>query len=405
MVRRTIIGLGVVLGAALTACGGSGTSTAVISATPSVGLWDQARTVVISNLTSRELVTVTARSQRPDGLWTASATFRADTRGFVDIADEAPIAGSYQGISPMGLLWSEHLSAGGTAPLNGITATTLTVSADKHLLASTRLLQLLSGPGVRERSERVATRGFFGQYFTTTVDRTRRPAVILWGGSEGGLGTTAHEAALLASHEIPALAIAYFDEPGLPCRMQDIPLEYFVRAIRWLRSQPQVDPDRVWILSGSRGTEAELLVAAHWPTLVHGVVAESPSLFVNGAYSGDCPATGASGLKPAWTLNGGPLANSSPIPVQRISGQVLLVTGGNDLVWPSGIYAGRIMSSLPHDRAAHVRLNYPTAGHLVLAIPYAPIARGELADGGTVAGDSAAYISDWPATLSFITSH
>lgn len=397
--------LGAVVSAALAGCGASRPSTAVINATPSVGLWDQARTVTISDLDAKELVTVTASSERPDGVWTASATFRADRSGDVDIAADAPITGSYQGISGMGLLWSEHLSGHATAPSNGVVITTLSVTADKHLLASTRLLQALNGPGVTEHAERLANDGFLGRYFTPAVGGPRRPAVILWGGSEGDLGPTASEAALLAAHEIPALAIAYFDEPGLPCRLESIPLEYFVRAITWLRSQPQVDPHRVWILSGSRGTEAELLVAAHWPTLVHGVVAESPSSVVHGAYAGACATSGASGVKPAWTLDGTPLAAHTAIPVGRIVGQVLVVSGGDDLVWPSSLYADQIMRSLPRARAAHVHLNYPAAGHVVLAIPYTPIPQSYLADGGTVAADSAAYMSDWPATMKFITSH
>jgi dienelactone hydrolase len=107
----------------------------------------------------------------------------------------------------------------------------------------------------------------FGQYFTPP-DLGRRPAVIVWGGSEGALGESPAYAALLASHGIPALALAYVDEPGLPCSLTDIPLEYFVKAIHWLRGQSQVDPGRVWILSESRGTEAELLVAAHWRAMI-----------------------------------------------------------------------------------------------------------------------------------------
>ncbi len=398
-----LLGLAVV--AAIAGCGGGGSSTTAISATPSVALWDQARTMMITNLGSKELVTVTARSERPDGLWTASATFRATGKGSIDVSDEAPIAGSYQGVSPMGLLWSERPSGGARAPSNGITITTLTVSADKRALASTRILQVLSGPGVSEHQERVASAGFFGRYFTPGDDRVRRPAVILWGGSEGGLGPTADEAALLASHQVSALAVAYFDEPGLPCRLEGIPLEYFVKAIKWLRSQPQVDPNRVWILSGSRGTEAALLVAAHWSRLVHGVVAESPSAFVNGAYTGACTTTGASGLRPAWTMNGVGLPAGTSIPVRQIRGQVLVITGGEDLVWNSEVFAERIMSLLPRTGSAHLHLNYPAAGHFVLAIPYTPIPAPELADGGTVAGDSAAYISDWPATISFITGH
>lgn len=60
------------------------------------------------------------------------------------------------------------------------------------------------------------------------------------------------------------LGLAWFDQPGLSCSLSNIPLEYYTRAIRWPRRQPHVDPPRVWIHSGSRGTDAELLVAAHW---------------------------------------------------------------------------------------------------------------------------------------------
>jgi hypothetical protein len=91
-------------------------------------------------------------------------------------------------------------------------------------------------------------------------------------GSEGGMSYTVRWASLLASHDIPALVVAYFNEPGLPCALGDIPLQYFAHAIGWLRRQRRVDPARVWLLSASRGSEAELLVAEHWPGLVHGIV-------------------------------------------------------------------------------------------------------------------------------------
>ena len=201
----------------------------------------------------------------------------------------------------MGLLWSEHLvRAGAAAP--GPTVTTLRVTARGRRIGSGTVTQLLSGPGVTEHVEALAKVGFVGRYFPPP-GRARYPTVIVWGGSEGGLGDSPEWAALLASHGIAALAIAYFDEPGLPCALENIPLEYFERAIEWLRSEPQVDPSRVWILSGSRGSEADLLVAAHWPTLVRGVIATAPSSVVWGPVPGQCQPLGLT----AWTLHGQPL--------------------------------------------------------------------------------------------------
>jgi pimeloyl-ACP methyl ester carboxylesterase len=424
----------------------------VISVTPAVGLYDQARTIVISHLRPGEIVTVTARSARPDGSWSAGATFKANSNGVVNLADTAPLSGGYGGISPMGLFWSEHRAGAGFAPLR-TTVTMLTVDAEGHELAWARVMQLLTRPGVAEHPERLDRVGFFGQLFLPPV-RVRRPAVVIWGGSEGGLGDSGAEAALLASHGIPALALAYFNEPGLPCTILNIPLEYFVHAIRWLRSQPHVDPDRVWVESASRGSESALLVGARWPGLVHGVVVSAPSSEINGPAPGACLAAAvARGMHPggararlaAWTLRGRPLpyaviaqqdarnnpdgsvsnmpafrdgladvhaARAARIPVERIRGPILLVSGGDDQLWPSDTYAEQIMHTLRNDPSPHVHLNFAGAGHVVLDIPYqptpidVPAGSGPLIDlGGSAAADEAAHERDWPATINFITAN
>ena len=52
----------------------------------------------------------------------------------------------------------------------------------------------------------------------------RRTAVLVFGGSEGGLATSLL-AARFAADGYPALALAYFREPGLPQTLTNIPLE------------------------------------------------------------------------------------------------------------------------------------------------------------------------------------
>jgi hypothetical protein len=86
-------------------CGGSAAPSAAIRVIPAVGLWDQARTITISRVKPGSVVTVTTRSPRPTGLWIARASFRADRAGVVDLARVAPVSGSYQGVSAMGLVW------------------------------------------------------------------------------------------------------------------------------------------------------------------------------------------------------------------------------------------------------------------------------------------------------------
>ena len=67
----------------------------------------------------------------------------------------------------------------------------------------------------------MAGTGFYGDFFVPppVPAGKRYPAVLIIGGSQGGLSSVILAAAL-ASHGYPALAIAYFDAPGLPASLQ-----------------------------------------------------------------------------------------------------------------------------------------------------------------------------------------
>ncbi len=394
----------VVAVASIAACGGGSAPNAVVTVSPPTGLWDRARTIVVARLNPGQRVTLHARTSLPSGIWASSATFKASSRGTVDLATEAPLRGSYSGVSAMGLLWSEKLLTSQRGPLNGLATTKISADAGGQTVGSASLTQSLNGPGVRMHQETVASAGFYGQYFSPAPGVSHAPALVLWGGSEGDLGG-APEAALLASHGIPTLALAYFDDPGLPCRLEDIPLEYFVKAINWLRRQRQVDPRKMWIDGASRGAEAALLVASHFPAQVHGVVAIAPTYYVFGANPGHCQISGPKTPPPAWTLHGKPVAPRGVIPVRQITADLLLIAGGDDTVWPSFVYAPQIMAHLPHNGAPHRYLYYPQAGHIVLGIPYSVVPNEFLDDGGTTASDSAAWMRAWPAMIDFINSH
>ncbi len=221
-------------------------------------------------------------------------------------------------------------------------------------------------------------------------------------------------AALLAAHGYPALALAYFNAPGLPATLSDIPLEYFARALRWLRAQPQVDPEHVLTLGVSRGSEAALQLGAYYPHLVNGVIASVPSDVAICSYP-NC--SGA-----AWTLHGRPLPytfqfdnprpvddSAAVIPVERIRGPVFLDCGGADAVWVSCPYARAIMTRLAahHDAYQHLLYAYPAAGHGVGSlVPYEPVADATTA-GVNLSGrfpdanpDAAAAL--WPRLLQFL---
>jgi dienelactone hydrolase len=251
--------------------------------------------------------------------------------------------------------------------------------------------------------------GFVGEFLHPAHTVPGRPAVLVLGGSEGGLPDVLLPA-LLASNGYPALGVAYFAEPGLPQTLSRIPLEYFARALAWLARQPGVDPARIAVLGISRGSEAAQLLGVYYPNLVHAVIASVPSNVAICSYPG---CTG-----PAWTRHGQPLPytrefdNPNPaddpaavIPDQRIEGPVLLDSGEADQTWISCPYARAILSLLDahHDHWAHVLYAYPGAGHPVgTFIPYEPYSSVGVAGDPGYATDQQAVALLWPHLLSFL---
>jgi dienelactone hydrolase len=270
---------------------------------------------------------------------------------------------------------------------------------------------------VTVRAESIAATGFYGQFWAPPPGAPRHAGVLEFGGSEGGLHGQLIGAAL-ASAGYPALDLAYFGEPGLPATLKDVPLEYFARALRWLDRQPAVLKGHTHVLGGSRGSEAALLLGAHYPTLVHGVIASSPSDVSFGSY----PRPGSA----AWTFHGRPVPYTSAsvlssanvpaddpaaaIPVQDIRGPVLLDCGTDDQIWASCAYALRIENHLTAARFAypHVLYRYQGAGHWVNGlVPYEPgIVPLELAkpinSGDTLLADANAHARLWPRLLAFL---
>jgi hypothetical protein len=100
---------------------------------------------------------------------------------------------------------------------------------------------------VRARHLRVARDGLYGEWYRLRDIHGRRPAVVAFGGATGGLVAMPRFARGFASEGYPALALAYFKEPGLPKTLDRIPLEYFARA----RSAGSASSP-VWIPGASR---------------------------------------------------------------------------------------------------------------------------------------------------------
>lgn len=248
-------------------------------------------------------------------------------------------------------------------------------------------------------------------HFYRPAGAAKTPAVLLVGGSGGGIGWQDEMAALLAERGLAAMALAYFGLDGLPKELERIPLEYFDHALAWLGRQPYVDRKRIAIGGVSKGGELALLVASRHPE-IRGVAVFVPSGVVFQSIAAGYPRTSS------WSSRGkelpfvaygkvdkpkstaeiyragleqaerGKSIEAATIPVERIRGPILLLSGRDDNLWPSTLLCEMIVSRL---RARKFRypvehIAYPDAGHLISSIRKDDVTRrGGTAEGNRVA--------------------
>lgn len=265
-----------------------------------------------------------------------------------------------------------------------------------------------------------------GKVYYPAGPSRRAPGILVIGGAEGGRAWAEAAATLLADDGYVALAEAYFNAPGLPLRLQLIPLERFRAGIDQLASDPRVDGRHIAVLGFSKGAEAALLIASRDPR-IKAVVAGSPTDII---WQGIDRQTGS--VVSSWTSAGIPLPfdpfascaecksladlysksrdsagseGQAIIPVETVNGPVLMTASDRDGIWPSLMMADAIAERLVKKRFRYKvqTLRYPDGGHFTLG-PLAPAdADGDASfGGGTPKGVIAARRDSWPRVLSFL---
>jgi len=321
--------------------------------------------------------------------------FRASTAGTLNLATAVPVSGSYHTADAAGLLWSLQPTSAASAPVTidgsapGFTVR-LTVLTGGHVRATATLLRQLT---VTASTETVRQDGFAGTLYTSAAVRPGAPAVVVLPGSTGLEDRATAEG--LAMSGYPALSLGYYNQPGLPQCECSIPLEYFARAVSWLRAQPAGRGRPVVLYGVAEGADAVLLVASYLPHLADAVVANSPSATVESASSGGGP---------AWTFGGKPLVVGMSIPVTSIRIPLLMGDGGQDGFEDSAGSATLIMSELhgSADHAPATNLYFPGAGHAYFGLPpYYPFFT-DVELGGTTQANALATEQFWTRMITFL---
>jgi dienelactone hydrolase len=263
------------------------------------------------------------------------------------------------------------------------------------------------------------------------------PLIITLGGFRGGLSESRAEK--LCSFGFAAISLAYFGAPGLPQSIQEIPLEYFEKAICWASKHPHIDPKRIALWGVSRGAELSLLLGSLFPSQFRAIVATVPTSAVYGSILSEAPAWVHRGraLLPNAPLSFGNLGSSigqkpesalaltpyflegmkeraafeaSKIAVERIDCPLLLISGEDDQMWPSSVFSEQILERLEARGSSILRLHfsYPGAGHAISSsenlVELHPETKIWLAFGGNVGDNARAKADSWEKTVHFFRS-
>ncbi len=243
--------------------------------------------------------------------------------------------------------------------------------------------------------------GIVGDFFFCKDAENQRPLILL-GGAEGGkaLSEWTDKISELIKRGYAVLVLAYFGTEGLPPTLQSISLEYFDNAIDWVRKQPNVDPNGVGIIAGSKGTEAALLLA----TTNHNIkviVAIAPSAY---AFWGIQGPGGKEQRTSSWSRGGkdipfapmvsnkekviramqthkflpiyneaiaSPDAARGEIKIELAKAPILFVSGKKDELWPSYKMAEVMMQRLKENKYPYHcgHLSYNTSRGVIHEAP------------------------------------
>lgn len=280
-----------------------------------------------------------------------------------------------------------------------------------------------------EGGQRITEGGLLGNYYPADA---KAPALLVLGGSEGGISTSADGMArTLRAEGYSTLALSYWGGPGQPPAMDSIPLETFDTALAFLSGQSAVDGSRLGVIGVSKGGEAALLVASRHPEL-KAIVGLVPSSVAWQGIDQQQPWRMLS-IGSTWSLGGTPVRylpygddfrggdlvalyqgglstlaqhQDAVIPIEKATAPVLLSCGEADTLWPACQMSQQVAQRAEAKNGPKVTvLTYPNAGHFAAGPPVAKDSSlyGSLAQlGGTIEGNAAAREQSWPKILAYL---
>lgn len=264
-------------------------------------------------------------------------------------------------------------------------------------------------------STNVKRDGFAGMFFAGS-DEAHRVGILVLGGSEGGIPS--QQAKRYSDIGYSVLAVGFFKAEGTPTNLDRIPLEYFDKPLAWFAARAEMANREIVVVGSSKGGELALLLASRHAEIA-GVIASVPSHVVfqgipkvfwpprSSWTSGgkevpyvpyDVSAgVNLSNLRPLYekSLTHQKLVEEARIPVEKINGPILVLSGAADTMWPSSAMGEEIISTLRSKEFSHPfhHETYVDAGHSLNEF---------FMMGGTKEGNQTARIDSWNRQVEFL---
>ncbi len=242
--------------------------------------------------------------------------------------------------------------------------------------------------------------GFIGALYRPERDEYPGKAIIMFGGSDGIYNLTKMIAEQYVKRGMTVLALAYWNEPGLPGGFEKVPVDLVEKAVLWLRRQGF---EKVGLWGISMGAELALLAGSLMPELISCVTAVCPTNICSqgfvkkkGIRQLECSAFSWHGKDLPWArlkLSKAAILRDSlrersvclrscyedavrnapeeaQIRVENIGGPVLLIYPEYDAMWPSELSAQKIRTRMEEKNFAHPFkcVSYKYASHMLIPV-------------------------------------
>lgn len=214
-------------------------------------------------------------------------------------------------------------------------------------------------------------------------------ALIFIGGSEGGFPLL-FNINKYRTQGIPCFSVAYFNTSNTPKHLDKININRFEDLFNKILSKKEFNNKKLILFGYSKGGELSLLLSSYFPS-IKGVVVLNPSNIIFQSPHSLKSNTPSS----SWAFNGNELGflefprsyskeikgknyrelyskaisnslyNFGEIKIENINGPILIVTGSDDIVWPSTSMANKMTERLNKHNFPfwYKHINYENAGH------------------------------------------